>query len=683
MRVPPDSSGRPEQSPGAAGRIQQLRDEIRRHEELYYVHAAPEISDAEFDVLMRELQDLESRHPDLITPDSPTQRVAGRPAEGFATVEHLAPMLSLDNAYDEDELRAFDERVRRGLGTADAVTYVAELKIDGLSIALTYENGSLVRGATRGDGVRGEDVTANVRTIRALPLRLRNGTSGRVEVRGEVFLPRKVFERINEERAASGEPLFANPRNAAAGAMRNLDPSLVAKRGLSAWTYQIVTPTRSGRSATHTEMLEQLRGWGLPVEPHWERCAGIESLLAYCERWRDERQKLQFETDGVVIKVDRMSLREQLGFTSKFPRWATAFKFPAQQATTLLQRIEVNIGRTGAATPFAVLEPVFVGGSTVSLATLHNPEDLARKDIRERDTVIVEKAGDVIPRVVGPVLSKRPADSTPWVMPSQCPVCGSALRKPQDEVVWRCENASCPAKLKRSIEHFASRGAMNIEGLGESLIDQLVERDLVKDVADLYSLDEATLVSLERMGKKSAGNLLGEIERSKSNDVWRLINGLGIRHVGERGAQVLVEAFGSIDSLVTASLEDLQQVREVGPVLAASVRLWLDEPSNRRLLERLAAAGVRTHEPKRARPTGPQPLAGQTFVLTGTLEVMSRDEAQRHIEALGGKVTGSVSKKTSYVVVGADAGSKLEKARALGVTTLDEPAFLSLIMWEK
>jgi DNA ligase (NAD+) len=667
----------------ASDRIRTLREQIRRHEDLYYVHATPEISDAEFDALMRELQQLEAEHPALVTADSPTQRVGGRPVEGFATVEHLAPMLSLDNAYNEDELRAFDERVRRGLDTADPVSYVAELKIDGLSIALTYENGVLVRGATRGDGTRGEDVTANVRTIRALPLALRDQPKGRVEIRGEVYLPRKAFERINEERAASGEPLFANPRNAAAGAMRNLDPALVAKRGLSAWTYQIVTPSRGDAMPTHTEMLSRLSSWGLPVEPHWQRLEGVETLLEFCERWKDERHKLQFETDGVVIKVDRISLREQLGSTSKFPRWATAFKFPAQQATTLLKKIEVNIGRTGAATPFAVLDPVFVGGSTVSLATLHNPEDLARKDIREGDTVIVEKAGDVIPRVVGPVLSKRPPDSQPWTMPTTCPVCGSELRKPQDEVVWRCENASCPAKLKRAIEHFASRGAMDIEGLGESLIDQLVERALVKDVADLYRLDEPTLVNLERMGKKSATKLLAQLERSKSNDLWRLINGLGIRHVGERGAQVLVEAFGSLDALVSASLDELQQVHEVGPVLAASVRLWLDEPSNRHLLERLAQAGVRTEPPKRAKPQGPQPLTGQTFVLTGTLEAMSRDEAEAAIEGLGGKVTGSVSKKTNYVVVGTDAGSKLEKARALEVPILDEPAFLRLIMWGK
>ncbi len=664
-------------------KIQRLRADIRRHEELYYIHANPEISDAEFDQLMRELQELEAAHPDLITPDSPTQRVAGRPVEGFATVEHMLPMLSLDNASSEEELRAFDDRVRRGLDTTNPVAYVAELKIDGLSIALTYDDGRLIRGATRGDGVRGEDVTVNVRTIRALPLSLRGGPSGRVEVRGEVYLPRNVFERINEERAGSGEPLFANPRNAAAGAMRNLDPALVAKRGLSAWTYHLVTPSRGAAAPTHAAMLDWLSRWALPVEPHWVCCEGIDAVWAFCEKWKDERQTLQFETDGVVVKLDRVALREQLGATSKFPRWATAFKFPAQQATTRLQEIRVNIGRTGAATPYARLEPVFVGGSTVSMATLHNPEDLARKDIREGDTVIVEKAGDVIPRVVGPVLAKRPAESQVWQMPSACPVCGSTLVKPHDEVVWRCENASCPAKLKRSIEHFASRGAMNIEGLGESLIDQLVERNLVKNVADLYNLDQATLEGLERMGKKSAAKLLEQIEHSKSNDLWRLLNGLGIRHVGERGAQVLADEFGSIDGLVAVSLDALRQVREVGPVVAASVRAWLDEPANRTLVDRLARVGVRTEGPTREPPQGPQPLAGQAFVITGTLEAMSRDEAARQIETRGGQVTSSVSKKTKYLVVGADAGSKLEKARALGVETLDEAAFLRLIMWEQ
>jgi DNA ligase (NAD+) len=666
----------------AAARVEVLRREIRRHEELYYVHASPEVSDAEFDALMRELRELEAAHPALVTPDSPTQRVGGRPAEGFATVEHLAPMLSLDNAYDEGELRAFDDRVRKGLESPAPVAYVAELKIDGLSIALTYEDGRLVRGATRGNGVQGEDVTANVRTVRAVPLVLRDAPSGRMELRGEVYLSKQAFARMNEEQAAAGEPLFANPRNTAAGAMRNLDPSLVARRGLSAWTYQVVWPSASPY-ATHAEMLAALARWGAPVEPHWRRCEGIDEVVAFCQDWRERRATLGFETDGVVIKLDELRLRERLGSTSKFPRWATAFKFPAERKTAMLHRIEVNIGRTGAATPFAVLEPTVVAGSTISMATLHNPDDIVRKDIRPGELVIVEKAGDVIPRVVGPANPDAPDRPPRWTMPAHCPICGSPLHKPEDEAVWRCENSSCPAKLRRGLEHFASRGAMNIEGLGESLIGQLATSGLVSDFADLYGLTPEALQALERMGQKSAAKVISEIERSKRREVWRLLYGLGIRHVGERSAQVLADHFGSVDAIRRASREHLQQAREIGPVLADAIRAWFDEPRNQALVDRLEAAGVTMSGPRKRAPEGPQPLAGKTFVITGTLAAMSRDEAVRRIEHLGGKVSGSVSKKTAAVVVGADAGSKLAKAQALGVETLDEPAFLQLIMWDQ
>jgi DNA ligase (NAD+) len=594
-------------------------------------------------------------------------------------------MLSLDNAYDEADLRAFDERVRKGLGGVPTASYVCELKIDGLSLALTYEDGRLVRGATRGNGEQGEEVTANVRTIRAIPLTLANAPAGRVEIRGEVYLPKDAFERINQDQAAAGEPLYANARNTAAGTMRNLDPSLVARRRLSAWTYQVVAGNRADAEAgrgvtTHAAMLRRLRAWGCPVENHWREVTGIDEVVAFCDEWREKRNGLRFETDGVVIKLNDLALRARLGTTSKFPRWATAFKYPAQQVTTLLKKIEVNIGRTGAATPFAVLDPVFVAGSTISMATLHNPDDLARKDIREGDTVIVEKAGDVIPRVVGPVLSKRPADSRAWQMPATCPVCGSALVKAEDEAVWRCENSSCPSKLQRGLEHFASRGAMNIEGLGESLIAQLIRSELVATYADVYHLTAPKIEALERMGKKSAANLMSEIEKSKTNDVWRLLYGLGIRHVGERGAQVLADNFGSIEAIESASREELERVREIGPVLAAAIRAWFDEPRNRELVARLRDAGVTTVGERRVAPAGPQPLAGMTFVITGTLDSMSREDAQARIEALGGKVTGSVSKKTSYLVVGAEAGSKLDKARALGVRELDEAALLGLIM---
>lgn len=670
----------------ASQRINELRDEIRRHEELYYVQAAPEISDADFDKLMNELKALEAKHPELVTPDSPTQRVGGRPAEGFATVEHLQPMLSLDNAYNEEDLRAFDERVRKGLDLETSPVYVAELKIDGLSMALTYEDGRLVRGATRGDGIRGEEVTQNVRTVRAIPLSLRGGPKGRIEIRGEVYLPKRNFERINKEQEEAGEPLYANPRNTAAGTMRNLDPQLVAKRGLAAWMYQLViandlsAEARSAKVDSHAGMLKDLSTWGLPVEPHWRQCDGIDDVIRFCDEWRDKRGALAFETDGVVIKLDDPQLRERLGSTSKFPRWATAFKFPAERKHAMLKSIEINIGRTGAATPFAMLEPTVVAGSTISMATLHNPDDILRKDIRPGELVIIEKAGDVIPRVVGPVNTDPGRDTPRWVMPTTCPVCGSELQKPEDEAVWRCENSSCPAKLQRGLEHFASRGAMNIEGMGESLIWQLCKSHLIKSYADIYSLDAATLEGLERMGKKSAAKVLAEIDKSKSNDVWRLLYGLGIRHVGERGAQVLADHFGSVEAIENASLETLQQVREIGPVLAASVRSFFDEPRNRELIEAFRRAGVKvTGEPKRA-PVGPQPLAGKTYVITGEIAGMSREDAQARLEALGAKVTGSVSKKTTALIVGAEPGaSKFEKAKALGVTMLDEKAFLELL----
>ena len=557
------------------------------------------------------------------------------------------------------------------------MTYVAELKIDGLSIALTYEDGVLVRGVTRGDGVRGEDVTGNVRTIRAIPLRLARDVPGRLEVRGEVYLPRAAFERVNQEREDADEPAFANPRNAAAGTMRSLDPAAVARRGLSAFVYQIVADgeERGG----HAAAMERMRDLGLPVEPHWRRCEGIEAVVAYCREWGDRRHALGFDTDGVVIKVDDLALRVRLGATNKFPRWATAFKFPAQQATTRLRQIEVNVGRTGAITPYAVLEPVALSGSTIQMATLHNEQEIARRDIRPGDLVIIEKGGDVIPKVLGPVLADRPDDARPWEMPRECPACGSRLVRPDDEVVWRCLNASCPARLRRSLLHFASRRAMNIEGLGESLVDQLVARGLVADVADLYALQADSVAALDRMGPKSAQKLLDQIERSREAEFWRVLFGLGIRHVGERRAQSLAAAFGSMRALSTATADAMQAVRDIGPVVAAAVREYLDEPHNLALVDRLRAAGLQleSSEPQTA---GGLPLAGATFVLTGTLAGMTRDEAAQAVTSRGGRVSGSVSKKTTYVVAGADPGSKLAKARELGVTVLDEEAFSRLIM---
>lgn len=676
-------------------RLRQLRDEIRHHEERYYVANDPEIADAEFDGLLKELQTLEAEHPELVTPDSPTQRVAGRISDGFQTVEHLVPMLSLDNTYNAEELRAFDERIRRAASLGETgVAYVAELKIDGLSIALTFEHGRLVRGATRGDGQRGEDVTANVRTIRVVPLLLKHGPETRVEIRGEVYLPREVFERTNRERVLAGEPAFANPRNAAAGAMRNIDPAQVARRGLQAFFYQLVTGADGDSAAVvhHADVLTSLRAWGLPVESHWERCANIDEVIAFCERWAEARRGLPFDTDGVVIKVDDLALRNTLGATAKFPRWATAFKFPAEQATTVLTRIAVNVGRTGAVTPYAILEPVFLAGSTISMATLHNAEDVARKDLRDGDRVLIEKGGDVIPKVVKAILP-HPADSEPWVMPTTCPSCGSALHRDEEEVVWRCGNTSCPARVRRSLEHFTSRTAMNIEGLGEALVDQLLDQGLIHDAADIYALTAPQLEELvvtprdprsekarpRKLGKVGR-NVIEQIERSKANDLSRLVYALGIRHIGEKAAATLARNFRTIDRILDAPLEQLQSVSEIGPVVAASVREFADEPRNRELVARLAAAGVNTTSQAPEPSSEPGPLSGKVFVLTGTLESMTREDAQAALERLGARVSGSVSKKTSYLVAGADAGSKLEKAQALGVETLDEAAFLALIM---
>jgi len=580
----------------------------------------------------------------------------------------------------------------------------------------------LVRGATRGDGTRGEEVTANVRTIRSIPLALRHAPGSLMEVRGEVYLPRASFERMNREREEAGEPLFQNPRNAAAGTMRNLDPALASKRGLGAFVYQIVRgstfdvrranaeprtsndeprttqveprTTNEAFIGSHAAALTAMSAWGLPVERHWKRCEGVEAVIAFCQEWAGRRRSLDFDTDGVVVKVNDLALREKLGRTAKFPRWATAFKFPAQQVHTKLLRIDVNVGRTGAVTPYAILEPVFVAGSTVSMATLHNAEDIARKDIREGDTVVIEKAGDVIPKVVAPVMTLRPADAVPWVMPTVCKECGSTLRRDEEEVVWRCENSSCPARIRRSLEHFASRSAMNIEGLGASLVDQLIEQELVRDFADLYHLDAATLENLvvapkdpksdravpRKLGKVGR-NVFEQIEASKRNDLSRLVYALGIRHIGEKAAATLARHMRTMKAVLNASVETLQGVPEIGPVVAESVRVFAEEPRNRELIARLERAGVKMStdlpEPT-VEPVGR--LAGKTFVLTGTLASMSREEAAAALEALGAKVAGSVSKKTSAVVAGADAGSKLEKARQLGVEVLDEAAFQQLIM---
>ncbi|HUP39227.1 MAG TPA: NAD-dependent DNA ligase LigA [Vicinamibacterales bacterium] len=663
-----------------ATRIEELRQLIRHHEERYYIESAPEVSDAEFDALLRELQNLERDHPDLVAIESPTQRVGGRAAENFASVRHAEPMLSLDNAYNEEELKAFDERLRRGLETFEGpVPYVVELKIDGLGIALQYRDGRLVRAATRGDGTTGEDVTANVRTIKDVPATLKGGPKGTIEIRGEIYLPRKEFERTNKEREDTGEPPFANPRNAASGAIRQIDPEQVRKRGLRAFLYQLVSTDSTPE--THRALLESLKQWGLPVEPHWRALKGIDRVAVYCHEWSEKRSSgaraLAFDTDGVVVKLDDLALRAKLGTTSKFPRWAIAYKFPPEQAETTLTKIDINVGRTGAVTPFAVLEPVFIAGTTVSMATLHNANEVARKDIRDGDRVIVEKAGDIIPQVVRVVDPDRTDRGKRWQMPVNCPRCDSPLVRGEDEAVWRCENTSCPAKLQRGLEHFGARHAMNIEGLGESRIAQLIAAGLVTSYADVYRLSADKLEPIERMGKKSAANLVEQIERSKTRDFWRLIFGLGIRHVGERGAQALASAFGTMDALLSASKEQLQAVPDIGPVVAAAVREYLDQPHNQALIKELAAAGLKMDAPMAA--SAPGPMSGKTFVLTGTLPTMTREQATEAIQGLGGKVTGSVSKKTDYVVAGADPGSKLAKAETLGIAILDEAAFRKLV----
>jgi DNA ligase (NAD+) len=657
----------------ARARVEALRGELRRHERLYYVENSPEITDAEFDVLMRELMALEEAHPELASPESPSRRVGGEPAEGFPTVLHAEVMLSLENAYSWEEAEAWLARATRVLGR-EPVGFVAELKIDGLSISLRYEDGRLVRGATRGDGARGEDVTGNVRTIRTVPLTIPKTTP--LEVRGEVYYSKKAFERVNAAREEEGEPLFMNPRNAAAGTMRLLDSRVTAKRRLDAWLYAIVeaTPVPESQSA----VLARLKELGFPVNPHWKRCETFAEVREFVEAWREKRRGLEFETDGVVIKVDDRATQDRLGATAKSPRWALAFKYPAEEATTVVRDIGVNVGRTGTLTPVAHFDPVLLAGSTVKRATLHNYEDLSRKDVRVGDTVIIEKGGDVIPKVVRVILEKRPAGATPFQMPEKCPVCGDPVVREADEVATRCVNPACPAVVREALRHFCGRRAMNIEGLGEKLVDQLVTAGLLGDVASIYDLKASDLVELERWGEKSAANLIEEIDRSKSNDASRLLFALGIRHVGEKAAKTLIGHFGSIDALAAASEEQLQAVDEVGPNTAAALRAWFAHPRHRDLIENLRRHGVRLDGQLQARaPEGA--MSGKTVVITGTLSGISREEAAERLAAAGAKVAGSVSKKTDYVVVGESAGSKLEKAKALGVATVTWEEMLEIL----
>lgn len=661
-------------SKDAAKRIESLRDQIRHHEYLYYVLDRPEISDFEFDKLIQELQQLEGEHPSLITPDSPTQRVGGKPREGFVKVRHSSPMLSLDNTYNEEELRAWERRVHELTGRKE-VDYVCELKLDGMSLALGYDDGQLVRGVTRGDGTTGEDVTLNVRTVRSVPLSVpkeklkKAGIPLYFEVRGELLMPTAAFKKLNEERERNGVPTFANPRNFTAGTVRQLDPNVTAKRPLDYFAYMLL---ENGHTYfdRHSKTLDALEAAGFKVNSHRKLVHSMDEVWDFIGQWEGKRDSLPYEIDGIVVKVDRTPLQDELGFTGKAPRWAIAYKYAARAAITKLEGVRWQVGRTGKLTPVAELSPVPIGGTTVRNATLHNVDEIERLDVKIGDYVQVERGGDVIPKVAKVIEDKdHPRGREEIEVPETCPVCRTKVVRTEGEVDYRCVNANCPAKLLGTILHFASRGVMNIDGMGESLVNQLIERGLVKNVADIYDLTKKDLLSLERFADKSAQNILDEIENSKKLPLERVIYGLGIRFVGERTAQFLAEHFGSIDALADASLEQLEEVSEVGPRIAESIAEFFGNPANRKLVERLGKAGLAFKGQKKERGTK---LAGKTFVLTGTLAKYSRDEAKKLIEDAGGKVTGSVSKKTDYVVAGSDAGSKLDKAKELGVAVIDE-----------
>ncbi|PYT49380.1 MAG: DNA ligase (NAD(+)) LigA [Acidobacteria bacterium] len=659
--------------------IENLREKLRHHEYQYYVLDEPEISDAAYDRMMNRLRELEAAYPELVTPDSPTVRVGGAPRDGFSTVRHARPMLSLDNAFSYDALREWDRRVREGSGQ-QKIEYIAEHKFDGLSISLQYEDGALARGVTRGDGTTGEDVTPNVKTIRSIPLRVDAATLKKIklradfEVRGEVMMTRKAFEALNRQQEQIGGKIFVNPRNSAAGAVRVLDPAITAARRLDFFAYYLLVDGKVP-FAKHSESLQALKQLRFRASDDWKLCVGIEAVIAYCEEWDAKREKLPYEIDGVVIKVNSIPIQNELGYTSKAPRWAIAYKYPARQETTVVNDIIVQVGRTGTLTPVAVLEPVQVGGVTVSRSTLHNMDEIERLGLQIGDTVLIERAGEVIPHVLKVV--KEGKHRKPFKMPKHCPECGSAIHHVEGEVAYRCVNAACPAKRKESLLHFAGRHAMNIDGLGEKIVDQLVDKGLVKDVADLYSLKLEDLASLERMAEKSAQNLLDEIEASKKNSLARLIYALGIQFVGERTAQLLAEHFSSLEELAAAKEEQLIEVPEVGPKVAASIAEFFSEPANLKLIKKLNKASV--HPTAEKRKVKSDKFAGKSFVFTGGLANRSREEAGEIVQQHGGKVSGSVSKKTDYVVVGTDPGSKYDKAKELGVAILTEQEFEKLL----
>jgi len=664
---------------GLRKEAEELREKIRRHEYLYYVEDAPEISDAAFDRLMERLKEIETANRDLVAPDSPTTRVGGTPREGFTTVRHARAMLSLDNAFSYDALKDWDRRVRDGSGR-EKIEYIAEHKFDGLSISLQYEDGLLVRGVTRGDGTTGEDVTPNVKTVRSIPLRIDEGIAKKLklaksfEVRGEILMTRKAFEALNRQQEETGGKIFVNARNSAAGSIRVLDPSITAQRMLDFFAYYLYVDGKAA-FAKHSDSLEALKKLHFRASDDWKLCDGIEEVIKYCESWDAKREKLAYEIDGVVIKVNATALQNERGFTAKAPRWAIAFKYPARQETTVVNDIIVQVGRTGTLTPVAVLEPVQVGGVTVSRSTLHNMDEIERLGLHIGDTVLIERAGEVIPHVLKVV--KEGKNRRAFHMPKKCPECGSAIHKAEGEVAYRCVNKACPAQRKESLLLFAGRHAMDIDGLGDKIVDQLVDKGLVKDVADLYALEVEPVAELERMAEKSAQNLLDEIEASKKQPLSRVIYALGMQFVGERTGQLLAEQFGSLEELAEAKAEDLEKVPEVGPKVSASIVDFFSEPANRKLIKKLRDAGVRPAAEKREVKS--DKFAGKTFVFTGALERRSREEAGELVQQHGGKVSGSVSKKTDYVVVGADPGSKYDKAKELGVNILRETEFEKLV----
>ena len=658
-------------------RIEQLRSAIDRHDYLYYVLDAPEIPDSEYDALLKELLSLEAAYPEYVTADSPTQRVGGEPSKDFHTVNHAVPLLSLANAHDINELKEFDRRVKRqsGMGNLD---YVAEQKIDGLTVALLYEDGVLVQGATRGDGLQGEDVTVNIRTIRTVPLRLQGKLSGRVLVRGEVFITRSDFQQLNREREKTGQPSFANPRNAAAGSLRQLDPAITAARPLDAFFYDLLLweDPKGKAPRTQWEVHDLLRKWGFKVNPHSRLCSSVEEVVEYCRQWETVRPDLSWEIDGVVVKANSLAVQDSLGATAKAPRSKIAYKFAPVEVSTRLREIKVNVGRTGVLTPLAVLEPVRLAGSVISRATLHNEDFIRVKDIRPQDTVVIRKAGDVIPEVVRVVPEKRTGKEEPFTMPPVCPACGASVFREPGEAATRCLGASCPAQLKERIIHFVSKNAMNIEGMGPAVVNLLVEKGLVSDPADLYQLQYDDLIGLERFGEKSTRNLLASLEQSKKNSPARLLFALGIRHVGEEVARRLAGRFPDLDRLFSASEEELLAVPEIGGVIAESIRRYAGEAQNRELLAKLRRAGLKFIDDTGKKE---EPLEGKTFVLTGALAAFTREEAEERLRGLGARVTGSVSGKTDYVVAGENPGSKYQKAVDLGVKTLTEQEFLQLI----